>query len=264
MNCRIRIIKIGGNVIDSPEMLQQFLSDFASIEDAKILVHGGGVMASRLQKALGQEPVMMEGRRITDGEALKAVTMVYAGWCSKNIVALLQSLGCSAAGLSGADADLIRAEKRPAGSLDYGFVGDVSPDGINTGILRRFLNSGITPVICAITHDGCGQLLNTNADTIAYALAAALASSGTEEISLTYCFEKEGVLYDRDDDSSLIPVLDYSMYCSLKEAGRIASGMIPKLDNAFAALRCGVSNVTVTHACNLLNGKGSRIILHKP
>lgn len=257
MDCRI--IKIGGNVVDNPELLRQFLNDFAAIEGAKILVHGGGVMASRLQKALGQEPVMAEGRRITDAETLKAVTMVYAGWCSKNIVAGLQGTGCSAVGLSGADADLIRAVKRPVLSIDYGYAGDVDPHGVNTDFLLMLLRAGITPVICAITHDGHGQLLNTNADTIASCIASALVPVGN--ISLTYCFEKEGVLYDKDDDGSVIPEIGPEDYRTLKEEGRIAAGMIPKLDNAFNALHSGVGRVTITHARCLQSGKGTIIRL---
>ena len=245
-------------------------------------------MASQMQKRLGQQPVMIDGRRVTDTDTLKVVTMVYAGWCSKSIVALLQKHGCNAVGLSGADADLIRATRRPpvrkAGqadgetvTIDYGYVGDVDPHMINAGFLYRLTDAGITPVICAITHDGNGSLLNTNADTIASSVAVSLASYIKEgiraeslssgkpaelpEVSLIYCFEKDGVLYDKDDDNSVIPGITPEYYSRLKREGRVAAGMIPKLDNAFNALENGVKEVVIKHAGNLGNGIGTVLSL---
>lgn len=263
-----KIIKIGGNVVDNPELLEKFIIDFAATEGPKILVHGGGVMASQLQKELGRQPVMIEGRRVTDEETLKVVTMVYAGWCSKSIVALLQKHGCNAIGLCGADANLIEATKRPAGRIDYGFVGDVDPSMINAGFLLSLMEQGITPVISAITHDKAGSLLNTNADTIASSVAVAMSHAeaaktedGKPDVSLIYCFEKDGVLYDKDDDSSLIREITPASYAALKAEGRVAAGMIPKLDNSFMALDAGVSRVIVKHARNLLNGIGTTLCL---
>ena len=282
----IQVIKIGGNVVDNPLLLEQFIRDFSGLDGPKVLVHGGGVMASQMQKQLGQQPVMIDGRRVTDTDTLKVVTMVYAGWCSKSIVALLQKHGCNAVGLSGADADLIRATRRPpvrkAGqadgetvTIDYGYVGDVDPHMINAGFLYRLTDAGITPVICAITHDGNGSLLNTNADTIASSVAVSLAacrlglpdgiSCGKPEnrpdVSLVYCFEKDGVLYDKDDDSSVIPGITPEYYSRLKREGRVAAGMIPKLDNAFNALENGVKEVVIKHAGNLGNGIGTVLSL---
>lgn len=282
----IQVIKIGGNVVDNPLLLEQFIRDFSGLDGPKVLVHGGGVMASQMQKQLGQQPVMIDGRRVTDMDTLKVVTMVYAGWCSKSIVALLQKHGCNAVGLSGADADLIRATRRPpvrkAGqadgetvTIDYGYVGDVDPHMINAGFLYRLTDAGITPVICAITHDGNGSLLNTNADTIASSVAVSLAACRQDpsdgiscgkpenrpEVSLVYCFEKDGVLYDKDDDSSVIPGITPEYYSRLKREGRVAAGMIPKLDNAFNALEHGVKEVVIKHAGNLGNGIGTVLSL---
>lgn len=254
----IKVVKIGGNVVDNPEMLKSFCRDFASLEGPKVLVHGGGVMASQIQKALGQEPVKIEGRRVTDEETLKVVTMVYSGWCNKNITAQLQGFGCNAIGLSGCDASVITAKKRAPKLLmdgvtrvDYGFVGDVNASSVNTEFIGSLLSQGITPVFCAINHDGQGRLLNTNADTIASSLATALKAS------LVYCFEKSGVLYDKDDDSSVIPCIDPAYYEQLKAEGRVAEGMIPKLDNSFKALREGAGEVIIKHASDLLTHGGT-------
>ena len=268
----IKVIKIGGNVVDNPLLLEQFIHDFSAIDGLKVLVHGGGVMASQMQKQLGQQPVMIEGRRVTDGDMLKVVTMVYAGWCSKHIVSLLQKNGCNAIGLCGADADLIRASKRPpvrktdsdgsVTTIDYGYVGDVDPKKINAGFLHSLISAGITPVICAITHDGNGNLLNTNADTIASSVAVSLAgyrTGSSAEVSLIYCFEKAGVLYDKDDDKSVIDMITPEYYSQLKQEGRVAAGMIPKLDNAFDALEHGVKEVVIKHAQNLLNSTGTTL-----
>lgn len=272
----IKIIKIGGNVVEDPELLEKFIIDFAAMPGQKVLVHGGGVMASQMQKDLGMQPLMIEGRRVTDEATLKIVTMVYAGWCSKSIVALMQKHGCDAIGLCGADGDIIKASKRPpvripgdpeGRTVDYGFVGDVDPSMINTAFLMSLMGQGITPVICAITHDKAGNLLNTNADTVASSVAVAMAQakrkSATtgegipEKVSLTFCFEKDGVLYDKDDDSSLISEITPESYAVLKAEGRVAAGMIPKLDNSFKALEAGVDKVMIKHARNLPNGIGT-------
>jgi len=258
----IRVVKIGGNVVDNEELLVKFCRDFASMEGEKVLVHGGGVMASRIQEALGQTPKMVEGRRVTDSDTLQVVSMVYAGWCSKHITALLQSCGCNAVGLSGCDASVITAVKRAPKTLsdgvtvvDYGFVGDVAPQSVNVPFLKMLLSAGITPVLNAINHDGEGNLLNTNADTIASSVAVALGGE------LVYCFEKKGVLYDVEDEESVIPVITPERYSELKAEGRIAKGMIPKLDNSFGALRGGASGVTIKHSGDLLSDCGTSLML---
>lgn len=260
----IRVVKIGGNVVDDPKLLREFVRDFAAMPGKKILVHGGGVMASQMQRAMGMSPQMVEGRRVTDEDTLKVVTMVYAGWCNKNITALLQAEGCNAIGLTGADGNAIKARKRPpvmveslGHEVDYGYVGDVSADSVNADFICSLLERGIVPVFNAINHDGEGSLLNTNADTIASSVAIAMARFGTE---LIYCFEKDGVLYDKDDDSSVIPEIDRKMFASLKEEGRVADGMIPKLSNSFKAIDCGVARVVIKHARNLNNDKGTVLI----
>ncbi|MBO5419088.1 MAG: acetylglutamate kinase [Bacteroidales bacterium] len=267
----IKVVKIGGNVVDNPELLQRFVRDFAAIPGRKILVHGGGVMASQMQKSMGMTPVMIEGRRVTDEETLRIVTMVYAGWCSKNIVALLQSEGCNAIGLSGADGNVIKASRRPAVEVriseeecrmvDYGYVGDVTPDSINAGFIDSLLEKGIVPVFNAINHDGNGNLLNTNADTIASSVAIAMARFRAEEdTDLIYCFEKDGVLYDKNDSDSVIPEIGRDRFDELKKEGRIADGMIPKLTNSFKAIDNGVRKVIIKHAGNLLNEIGTTLI----
>lgn len=253
----IKVVKIGGNVVDNDGMLESFCRDFAALEGPKILVHGGGVMASQLQKQLGQEPVMIEGRRVTDGQVLKVVTMVYAGWCNKHIVALLQKNGCNAIGLAGCDGSVIKARRRTprkledGSTVDYGFVGDVTSDSVNVDFINNLLKSNIIPVLCAINHDGEGGLLNTNADTIASSVAIAMKAN------LLYLFEKKGVLYDRNDEDSVIPSINPEMFANLKAEGRIAEGMIPKINNSFAALRLGAQGVTIKHSSDLLRESGS-------
>lgn len=252
------VVKIGGNIVDNPVLLRRFANDFAQLPGRKVLVHGGGVMASSMQKSLGMAPQMIQGRRVTDEDTLRIVTMVYAGWCNKNITALLQAAGCNAMGLSGADANAIRASKRKpvdidGQMIDYGYVGDVKPESVNAPLLRTLMDNGIVPVLCAINHDGQGNLLNTNADTIASSVAIALG----EDPDLIYCFEKDGVLRDKEDDSSIIPHINPSEFDSLKKQGIIADGMIPKLENAFNAISKGVSKVMIKHALNLLNDKGT-------
>ena len=269
----LKVIKIGGNVIDNPESLHQFIADFAMLEGPKILVHGGGKIATKLAEDLGIKSKMVEGRRITDGESLKVVTMVYAGLINKNIVAGLQSENCNAIGLSGADGNLIHAKRRPLKelfskeknetiSVDYGFVGDLDESSIDHQGLRKLLEAGFTPVFSAITHDGKGQLLNTNADTIASAIS--ISMSEDYEASLIFCFEKAGVLMDVEDEDSVIRSIDPHYYNELKRQGIINDGMIPKLDNAFEALNKGLKEVCIGKADalpGLNNGNfGTRLI----
>lgn len=245
----LHIIKIGGNVIDNSENLHRFLKDFTALEGAKILVHGGGKVATQIGESMGIEAQMVDGRRITDIDTLRIVTMVYAGLINKNIVAQLQRYGTNAIGLTGADGDFIRAKKRPVKTIDYGFVGDISEDSINPANISKLIDAGFSPVFCALTHDGEGQMLNTNADTIASALAVAL--SGLYETTLIYCFEKKGVLMDVNDDDSLIRDIDPERYEKLKTEKIIHSGMLPKLDNAFTAISCGVKAVIIGHSDDL-------------
>ncbi|HVZ24958.1 MAG TPA: acetylglutamate kinase, partial [Sediminibacterium sp.] len=226
------IIKIGGNIIDDPAKLAAFLASFAKVPGKKILVHGGGKLATRVATAMGIEQKIVDGRRITDAETLKIVTMVYAGYINKNIVAQLQAFGSPAIGLTGADANLIQAHKRQHPEIDYGYVGDI--DSVNIPLAQNLLEQSLSIVVAPITHDLQAQLLNTNADTIAQELATALA--GAYQVQLIYSFEKKGVLLDVADENSCIPVLRPTDYANLKSAQKIFAGMIPKLDNAFSAL----------------------------
>jgi acetylglutamate kinase len=254
MRQTLYIIKIGGNIIDDEQKLAVFLKDFAAIQSPKILVHGGGKLATRVATALGIEQQMMEGRRITDAETLKVVTMVYAGYINKNIVAALQANGCNAIGLSGADGNAVLAHKRGVGSsvgkagVDYGFAGDV--DAVNHSLLGRLLQDGYAVVLAPITHDAKGQLLNTNADTIASTTAVAL--SELYEVRLIYCFEKKGVLANVDDENSVIREINLSNYHHLKAEGKLFAGILPKIDNAFSAINSGVKEVLIGHADDLL------------
>ena len=238
------IVKIGGNIIDDEVKLSSFLKDFASIRGKKILVHGGGKLATKLAGDLDIPQKMIEGRRITDGETLKIVTMVYAGYINKNIVAQLQANGCDAIGLTGADGNLIRAHKRAHPTTDYGFAGDI--DEIGIALIKNLLDRQMTIVIAPITHDKNGQLLNTNADTIAQEIARSL--SPEYAVNLIYSFEKSGVLLNADDESTVIPSIRPDYYEQLKAEKKIFAGMIPKIDNAFAALRSGVQQVTIGKA----------------
>ncbi len=235
------VVKIGGNIIDNDALLSVFLQKFARIKSRKILVHGGGKLATRLAEKLGIPQLLVEGRRITDAETLKIVTMVYAGYINKNIVAELQSLQCNAIGLSGADGNSILAHKREKAGIDYGFAGDI--DKVNTGWFLQMLENGLSPILSSITHDGKNQLLNTNADTIAQEIAKAMTSSFN--VILVYGFEKPGVLLDVDNEQSVIPVLQSGYYQKLKESNQIFAGMIPKLDNAFKAIKEGVQQVII-------------------
>ncbi|TPG71740.1 acetylglutamate kinase [Hymenobacter nivis] len=246
---QLKIIKIGGGIIDDAVSLAHFLQLFARVEGPRILVHGGGKGASEMLRALGLAPKLVNGRRITDAPTLDVVTMFYAGKTNKAIVAGLQQNHVNALGLSGADGNVIRAVKRPVREIDYGFVGDVKPAGVNAKLLGALLELGLTPVICAITHDGQGQLLNTNADTVAATVAVAMSQQFAVE--LHYCFEKNGVLLDVNDDNSVIDNINLASYAELKEAGIIADGMIPKLDNSFDALGQGVHKVIIGHALKI-------------
>jgi acetylglutamate kinase len=221
----------------------------AQVAGKKIVVHGGGKGANELLTTLGMLPKMVDGRRITDAATLDVVTMFYAGKTNKQIVALLQRAGINALGLSGADGNVIQATKRAVGEIDYGFVGDLQKQSINTDLLGLLLGGNLTPVFCAITHDGHGQLLNTNADTIASTLARALASY--YQVELHFCFEKDGVLADINDESSVIHQITPTLYAELKADGRIAAGMLPKLENAFAALDEGVAKVIIENALKI-------------
>jgi len=238
------VIKIGGNIIDDEAKLSSFLNDFANVKGRKILVHGGGKLATKLATQLGVEQQMIDGRRITDAETLKIVTMVYAGYINKNIVAQLQAHNCNAIGLSGADGNVIQAHKRIHPTIDYGFVGDV--DAVNANLLKSLLEQDTSVVLAPITQDKKGQLLNTNADTIAQETAKAM--SALYEVHLIYSFEKSGVLMDADDDASVINEINPASYKELKEKQVIFAGMIPKLDNAFAALNSGVTRVIIGKA----------------
>ena len=257
------IIKIGGNVIDNSEKLHHFLKDFADLKGFKILVHGGGKMATNIADEMHIEAKMIDGRRITDIETLRLVTMVYAGLINKNLVAQLQKYGCNAIGLSGADGNLIKAKKRLVETIDYGYVGDLDNNSIQTENLSKLINNGFVPVFSAITHDGDGQLLNTNADTIAAALAIGTAKH--YQTSLVYCFDKKGVLMDIDDENSVIKEINPLAYKDLKENGLIADGMLPKLHNAFEAINKGVKEVFIGSADDLKElqnkgGFGTRLI----
>lgn len=249
MKQQLTVIKIGGNIIDNPAELTQFLSDFSKIEGAKVLVHGGGKSATKMAQSVGLTPKMVDGRRITDAPMLDIAVMIYAGQINKNVVAELQANNTNAIGFTGADGNLILSEKRNHPTIDYGFVGDVKK--INTPLLQKLIGLDVTPVFCAITHDKNGQLLNTNADTIASELAIGL--SEVFDVTLNYCFEKPGVLYDAEDDTSVIAQIDSSLYAKLKEEGAIHSGMIPKLDNCFNSLSKGVQKIKIGHHKMLKN-----------
>lgn len=258
----VLVIKISGNIIDDETKLASFLEEFSKIEQKKVLVHGGGKLATRLAEQMGVEQQLLDGRRITDAETLKIVTMVYAGYINKNIVAKLQSHNCNAMGLCGADGDAILAHKRKHPVLDYGFVGDV--DSINTNLIASLLKQNLTLVFAPITHDQQGQLLNTNADTIAQELAKGL--SNVYDVSLIYSFEKSGVLLDAEDDNTVIPEIKPSYYQQLKAKEKIFAGMIPKLDNAFAAINSGVKKVIIGKAeklSELIRGTSGTTIVNE-
>ncbi|SHI36260.1 N-acetylglutamate kinase [Mesonia phycicola] len=241
MKTKLKIVKIGGNLIDDAEVLATLLKDFSAIKEPKILIHGGGKIATATSKKLGIESKLVEGRRITSAEDLEVITMVYAGLLNKNIVAQLQANNCNALGLSGADANCVQANLRHKEPVDYGFVGDVNH--INSAIIQQLLTAQLTPVFCAISHDGKGQLLNTNADTVTAEIA--IAMSKYYEVELMYCFEKNGVLENVEDENSVIPKINTAKYEALKANQQIHQGMLPKMQNCFYALKNGVANVVI-------------------
>ena len=254
----IKVVKIGGNVIDNEAALDRFIHDFTAIEGKKILIHGGGKLATRLSEKLEIPTTMIEGRRVTDAATLDVVTMVYAGLVNKQVVAKLQAVGCNALGFSGADGNMIPATRRKPEPIDYGFVGDIDAAKINTQLLGTLLESGVTPVFCAITHDGNGSLLNSNADSVASAVAVASATIAPTD--LVFCFEKQGVLRDVEDDSSVISLITKADYPALRNEGVISKGMIPKIDNAFRAIDEGVMSVTIKHSEQLNNTEAGTTI----
>ena len=256
MKEKLTIVKVGGAVVEDEAQLAQLLKDFSAIEGKKVLVHGGGRRATQVAASLGIESKMVNGRRITDAEMLNVVTMVYGGLVNKNLVARLQANGVNALGLTGADIDVIRSHKRPLkDGIDYGFVGDV--DKANGEMLSRLIEVGITPVMAPLTHDGQGTILNTNADTIASETAKALAPF--YDVTLIFSFEKKGVLSNPDDDDSVIPVITRADFIKYKEDGTISGGMLPKIENALAAIDAGVSRVIITLA-TAIDGNAGTII----
>lgn len=258
----LNVIKIGGNVINDAAKLSSFLQDFSKLQDPSILVHGGGKVATAIAAKLGVETTMIGGRRITDADTIDIVTMVYGGKINKGIVAQLQSLGCNAMGLTGADGAMVKAVKRPVKEIDYGFVGDVKK--VNERLIHSLLEQGISPVFAPLSFSMEHGVLNTNADTMASEIASAMGA--LYEVKLIYCFEKKGVLRNITDDNSVIPEIDSTTYKELKADGKIFEGMIPKLDNCFDALDRGIKKVIICHADDLLSSvekmtAGTRLIL---
>ena len=253
---KLTIIKVGGKIVEEPQTLQALLQDFAKIEGHKVLVHGGGRAATQVAGRLGIESQMVNGRRVTDAEMLKVVTMVYAGLVNKNIVAGLQALDVNALGLTGADLNYMRSEKRPVGDVDYGFVGDVQE--VQSSILANLIEQGVVPVLAPLTHDKKGNMLNTNADTIAGEAAKALAKHF--EVTLMFCFEKKGVLLDAENEESVIPEITRTLFAHYVANGVIQGGMIPKLDNAYEAIDAGVKEVVITKADDIFAGGGTKVI----
>ncbi|MBO5538426.1 MAG: acetylglutamate kinase [Prevotella sp.] len=254
MKTKLTIIKVGGAVVEDEAQLSQLLRNFAAIPGNKVLVHGGGRRATKVAAALGIESKMVGGRRITDEQMLEVVTMVYGGLVNKHLVARLQALGVNALGLTGADMDAIRSHRRPVkDGIDFGFVGDV--DAANGSLLSKLINMGVTPVLAPLTHDGQGNMLNTNADTIAGEVAKALASFF--DVTLVYAFEKPGVLSNPDDDGSVIPLITRNSFTQLVADGVISGGMLPKVENALQAVEAGVSQVIITRADAIGTNKGT-------
>lgn len=257
MTKQLTVVKVGGKIVEQPEQLDCLLRGFAALDGLKILVHGGGRTATDVATRLGLTTEMINGRRVTSADMLRVVTMVYGGLVNKNVVALLQATGINALGLTGADMDVIRSHRRPPlpDGTDYGFVGDV--DRVDGDRLAALLESGVTPVMAPLTHDGQGSLLNTNADTIAASVAKALASH--YDVTLTFCFEHAGVLSDPADEESVIPLITPSTYRQLKEREIVTGGMLPKIDNALAAISAGVRRVVITRADALSENCGTSI-----
>ena len=255
MREKLTVIKVGGKIVEEEATLLQLLNDFAAISGHKVLVHGGGRSATKIAAQLGIESKMVNGRRITDAETLKVVTMVYGGLVNKNIVAGLQARGVNALGLTGADMNVIRSVKRPVKEVDYGFVGDV--EKVDASLLADLIHKGVVPVMAPLTHDGQGNMLNTNADTIAGETAKAL--SALFDVTLVYCFEKKGVLRDENDDDSVIPQITRAEFEQYVADGVIQGGMIPKLENSFEAINAGVTEVVITLASAIKGSEGTRI-----
>lgn len=257
MKEKLVVLKVGGKIVENDDQLQQLLDDFSAIEGSKILVHGGGRSATKIAAKLGIESEMVNGRRITDLEMLKVVTMVYGGLVNKNLVAGLQSRGVNALGLTGADLNIILSVKRPVANVDYGFVGDVQK--VDVSLLSVLINKGVVPVMAPLTHDGKGSLLNTNADTIAGEIAKAFST--LFDVTLIYCFEKKGVLLDENNENSVIPLLTHEQFKKFAADGVIQGGMIPKLENSFKAIDAGVREVIITSASDLhfKNNFGTKI-----
>ncbi len=253
MKEKVTVIKVGGAIVEQPDNLDEMLKCFCAVPGHKVLVHGGGRSATRIAARLGVESEMVDGRRITDDSMLEVVIMVYGGLVNKQIVAKLQALGVNAVGVTGADMNLIRSHKRPVGKVDYGWVGDI--DIANGDAISTLIDNGVMPVVAPLTHDGEGHLLNTNADTIAKEVAYSLTPH--YDVTLTFAFEKAGVLRDTNDDRSVIPHITEEQYLLMKEEGSVSGGMIPKLDNAFEAIRKGVSRVVITAATDISGEKGT-------
>lgn len=256
MKKKLTLIKVGGQIVEEPETLRQLLADFSKIEGCKVLVHGGGRAATRIASQLGIESKMVNGRRVTDAPMLDVVTMVYGGLVNKKIVAGLQSLGVNALGLTGADMNYMRSDKRPVKEVDYGFVGDVKK--VNSDLLADLISKGIVPVLAPLTHDGKGNMLNTNADTIAGEAAKALAMHF--DVTLMFCFEKKGVLRDANDEESVIPLITKADFEKYVADGTVQGGMIPKLENAFDALQSGVKEVIITRSDEIGKNSGTTIV----
>ena len=245
---QLLVVKVGGKVVENPEALQKLIKSLMAIKCRKVLVHGGGVMATKIAADMGIKTTMVEGRRVTDDKTIDVVTMVYGGLVNKRLVSLLQMRKMNAIGICGADMNIILSDKRPVtNGIDYGWVGDVRK--VNGKALSSLIETGVLPVIAPLTHDGKGHILNTNADTIAGETAKALAKN--YDVTLAFCFEKRGVLTDPNNDDSVISSLKIKQYEMLKETGIIVDGMIPKLDNAFSCIEYGVKEVIITHANNL-------------
>ena len=256
MKLPLTIVKVGGAVVEDSARLDSLLSAFAAIDGRKVLVHGGGRRATAIASRLGVESRMVDGRRVTDGAMLEVVTMVYGGLVNKDIVARLQARGINSIGMTGTDGGVILSHKRPVKDVDYGFVGDV--DRVDGSRLSSLIEGGFTPVMAPLTHDGHGQMLNTNADTIAAETAKALAER--YDVTLMYCFEKPGVMAEPDDDSTLIPVITRQDFRRLKADGTVTGGMLPKLENAFSAIDAGVSRVNITLATAIDGRHGTMVV----
>lgn len=253
---KLTLVKVGGKIVEEPQSLKQLLADFAKIEGYKVLVHGGGRSATAIAAKLGIESTMINGRRVTDEETLKVVTMVYGGLVNKQIVSGLQAIGVNALGLTGADLDYMRSEKRPVKEVDYGYVGDVK--NVNASILADLIAKDVVPVLAPLTHDGNGNMLNTNADTIAGEAAKSLSTFF--DVTLMYCFEKKGVLANENDDESVISNITPTVFNQLVNEGVISGGMIPKLENAFEAINAGVKEVIITRADLIHTDGGTKIL----